>query len=133
MNTETRIRQALTEAASERGTQAELAKAFEISPSTVKRWVDGGEIPPPMLKLLDFYFFGTIPPRIANTITDPEAVLEFDESEWAIIGNLARREGVTQGQWIAGRIRSYLAWQAGKAPLQSLPPPQAIIQKGNGT
>lgn len=127
MNTEKRIRQALAEAAGERGSQAELAKSFEISPSTVTRWVDGGEIPPPMLKLLDFYFFGVVPPRGANS-TDPRTVLDFDEAEWLCLNNLARREGVTVEQWIVGRIRSYLAWSEGKAPLQALPPPQALPQ-----
>ena len=109
--------------------QAEMAKAFEVHPSTVKRWLEGGEIPPPMLKLLDFYFFGTIPPRVSNSCSDPHGVLDFDEAEWAIIGNLARREGVTEAQWIAGRIRAYLAWQSGNGALQSLPSPQAFIPR----
>lgn len=125
MTAEILLRKALAKACEQRGTQAEISKAFEVHTSTVKRWIDGGEIPPPMLKLLDFYFFGTVPPRIANPSTDPQAVLDFDEAEWAIIGSLARREGILEAQWIASRVRDYIAFleasATGKAPLSSLP------------
>lgn len=83
-------------------------------------------------KLLDFYFFGTIPPRITNTSTDPQAVLDFDEGEWAIIGSLARREGISEAQWIAARVRDYLAFleaaATGKVPLSSLPSASASLR-----
>lgn len=73
------------------------------------------------MKLLDFYFFGTLPPKV-ESLTNAEAFfgkLEFDPSEWAIIGMMARREGVTAEQWIVGKVRSFLAWlEATSVPLE---------------
>lgn len=134
MTDESTIRQALVESCQERGVQAEIAKAFEVHPSTVKRWIDGGDIPLPMLKLLDFYFFGTIPPRISTAIADPKTVLDFDEAEYRIIGTLARREGITEEQWIVGRIRSYLAFVEGYSrpalKVADAPNPDAPLSQG---
>jgi transcriptional regulator with XRE-family HTH domain len=60
-------------------------------------------------KILDWYFFGIIPPRLTNTDGDLSGVLDFEEAEWKIIGHIARRHGLTEGQWIAQRVRDYLA------------------------
>ncbi len=61
-DTETRIREALAKSSLEWGSKSRIAEAFGVSSSTVTRWVDGGEIPKPMLLLLDCYFFGAMPP-----------------------------------------------------------------------
>ena len=110
MNSETTIREALATACKQRGKQAEISKTFDVHTSTVKRWVDGGEIPPPILKLLDWFLFGVVPPRL-KPLANLATVLEFDADEWAIIGAAARREGTTEARWIAGRIRSYLRFR----------------------
>lgn len=70
-------------------------------------------------KLLDWYFFGSVPPRITATQTDLSKVLDFDEAEWKIIGHIARRQGLNESEWIAQRIRDYLAvldLEAGNSP-----------------
>lgn len=81
-------------------------------------------------KLLDWHFFGTIPPRIINVVADPKTVLDFDEAEYRIIGTLALREGITEEQWIVGRIRSYLAYvdPNGKSSPKALPDPARSIE-----
>lgn len=110
MTEETIIRQTLIESCSQRGVQAEIARAFDVAQSTVKRWIEGGDIPPPMLKLLDWYFFGTVPPRIeGQSIIDMRNVLNFDEAEWRIIGHIARRQGITEREWIVSRVWDYLS------------------------
>lgn len=120
---ETTIRNKLAEACSQRGVQAEIAKAFEVHPSTVKRWLEGSEIPPPMLKLLDWYFFGKVPPRLeGQAIIDMRNVLCFDEAEWRIIGHIARRQGITEQQWIVARIRDYLSNLEAAAALAEVKP-----------
>ena len=133
MTTEQKIRDALSSALKTRGKQAEISKALNVHPSTVKRWAEGSEITPPVVTLLDWYFFGTVPHRIAS-IHPSASTLNFDEGEWAVIGALARREGVTEAAWIAARIRSYLAYV-------DLPPVSALRvaedfggrMAGNGT
>lgn len=60
-------------------------------------------------KLLDWFFFGTVPERIHGSTIDLSRMLEFDEVEWRIIGHIARRQGLTEAEWIAARIRDYLA------------------------
>lgn len=60
-------------------------------------------------KLLDWYFFGTMPPRIVASAEDLRGTLEFDEAEWRIITILATKEGnKTPARWIADRIIGYL-------------------------
>ena len=104
MNTDSAIHQALVTACKQRGKQAEISKTLNVHSSTVKRWAETGEIPPPALKLLDWFLFGVVPPRL-NPLTSLTNVLEFDADEWAIIGAAARREGTTEANWIAGQIR----------------------------
>lgn len=100
---EATIRETLAAACEQRGVQAEISKAFDVHPSTVKRWVEGGEIPPPMLKLLDWYFFGTVPPRLNGTF-NLRGSLEFTEDEWRIIGLMAARAGQSHAAFIRTTI-----------------------------
>jgi transcriptional regulator with XRE-family HTH domain len=60
-------------------------------------------------KILDWSFFGTVPPRVTSAHADITKVLDFDEAEWRIIGHIARRQGITEREWIVRRIRDYLA------------------------
>lgn len=102
------IREALSDACAKRGVQAEISKAFNVSQSTVKRWFEGGEIPPPMLKLLDWYFFGTLPPRLSSDEQVPSGMLDFSPEEWNIVLILAARAGQSPAKWIASTIRFHL-------------------------
>ncbi len=110
MTAETVIREALETACKVRGKQAEISKTLDVHPSTVKRWIEGGEIPPPLCLLLDWYLFGSIPPRLEQNAAAPNT-LEFEEAEWAVVVASASREGTTPAQWIAGRIRAYLTYR----------------------
>lgn len=101
--TEDDIRNQLRAAGKERKA-SQIAAALKIAPSTVKRWIDGGDIPPPMLALLDLYFFGTIPFDIANEKL-MHGVLDFTEDQWRVICILANRTSTTPGKWIADKIR----------------------------
>jgi len=131
MTHESTIRAHLVSACRQRGIQAEIAKTFEIHPSTVKRWIEGGEISPPMLILLDWYLLGTMPPRIHHASNDLRGILEFDDSEWRIIQILATREGnKTPARWIADKILGYLesnpkAQAVAKEPITALESPVA--------
>ena len=80
MNSEITIREALATACKQRGKQAEISKILDVHTSTVKRWVEGGEIPPPILKLLDWFLFGVVPPRL-QPMSDMRTVLEFGADE----------------------------------------------------
>lgn len=59
--------------------------------------------------LLDLYFFGTIPFEIVNEKL-LEGVLDFTTDQWRVICILANRNSLLPGQWIADKIRSYLAF-----------------------
>jgi transcriptional regulator with XRE-family HTH domain len=67
-------------------------------------------------KLLDWHFFRIIPFRIHTSGADPKNLLDFDEAEYRIIGRLARREGITEEEWIVSRIRSYLEYLKSETP-----------------
>jgi DNA-binding MarR family transcriptional regulator len=103
------IRAALEEAGKNRGEISRLAKALGIAPSTVTRWIAGGEIPPPMLKLLNLYFFDKMPFDITGE-SILNSMLDFTEDQWKVICVLAGRQGISPGTWIANQIRAYLAW-----------------------
>jgi transcriptional regulator with XRE-family HTH domain len=70
--------------------------------------------------ILDWHFFGIIPASVTSKF-DLEGALEFSEAEWRIVGQLARREGITEAQWITGRIRSYLAYAHEQEATQKAP------------
>lgn len=124
MNTEETIRKALISECQQRGKQAEISKTLDVHPSTVKRWIDGGEIPAPLLKLLNWYLFGEVPASLKR-ITDLKAVLDFDADEWALIGAASRREGVCEADWIAGRIRCYIRFKSADSG-ERVPGPVAV-------
>jgi transcriptional regulator with XRE-family HTH domain len=54
--------------------------------------------------LLDWYFFGILPPRLENP-QDIRGVLELTDQEWHVLTVMARREGQTPAQFIAATIR----------------------------
>lgn len=109
------IREALAEACKERGGNSALAKALEVHASTVTRWANGGDIPPPLLKLLAWYFFGVAPPHLAEMITNVQGVLEFTDEEWRMINIMANRVGLTPEKWIASGIREVIALRSSQA------------------
>jgi len=54
--------------------------------------------------LLDWYFFGILPPRIATTAS-LQGCLEFTDQEWHVLGRMAARVGQTHAQFITATIR----------------------------
>lgn len=65
-------------------------------------------------RLLDWYFFGILPPKIITSASDLRGVLEFDEAEWKAVSLMAARDGKkSPGEWIASRIRDYIALAGG--------------------
>ena len=109
MRNENDTRNALQKALETRGEQGKIAKCLDVHTSTVKRWAEGEIIPPAMQKLLAWYLFGEAPPSLVKSCNLQDSLV-FDDVEWRIISHLARREGITEAQWITGRIRSYLAY-----------------------
>lgn len=109
MTNEQAIRQELLKASGNRGEFSKIAKALGVSPSTVTRWIPEGIIPPPMLKLLNLYFFEVMPFDIAQEKL-LNSVLDFTEDQYRVICILASRKGITPAVWIADQIRSYLAF-----------------------
>lgn len=110
--------------------QDDVAKLLGIAQTAVSKIENGSRsLSDSEKKLLDWYFFGIVPPRVATITPDLQGVLEFDDAEWRMIGIMAARDGnKTPGQWIASRIRDYIAPAlAAEAPpgLNVLPPAQS--------
>lgn len=91
--------------------QDQIALMLGITQTAVSK-IEGGTrtLSDSEKKLLDWYFFGSVPARITATQSDLSKVLDFDEAEWKIIGHIARRQGLTESEWIVQRIRDYLAF-----------------------
>jgi len=104
--------------------QEDIAAILGITQTAVSK-IEGGTrgLSDSEKKLLDWYFFGTVPKRIHASTIDLSRMLEFDEAEWLIIGHIARRRGLTEAEWIASRIRDYLAI-LDETQLAALPHPQ---------
>lgn len=111
MRSENEIRNALIKFCQKRGGQAKISKDFDVAASTITRWLTGETIPPAMQKLLAWYLFGEAPPSLVKSCNLQDSLI-LDDVEWRIISHLARREGITEAQWITSRIRSYLAYQS---------------------
>ena len=107
---EEQTRQLLSTALETRGNQSKIAHALEVNPTTVMRWKTGGEIPPPMVKLLRLYLLGEIPFEMVHPRQDLKSVLKFTADEWRVIETLAMRGGITAGEWIRDHVRNYLAF-----------------------
>lgn len=72
--------------------------------------------------VLDWYFFGTMPPRLANP-ENLKGILEFSPEEWEIIGLMAKRAGQTHEAWIRTAVLN-IVYGSGL---------MATLEKGNGT
>ena len=81
--------------------QLDVATLLGITQTAVSKIETGTRALSPTEKaILDWYFFGTLPPRLENP-SELKGILEFSEEEWAIIGEMARRVGQTHKEWIA--------------------------------
>ncbi len=84
--------------------QEEIAQMLGITRTAVSK-IEGGTrgLSTTEKAVLDWYFFGTMPARLANP-QELRGVLEFEEEEWAIIGALAGRVGQTHQQGIRSAV-----------------------------
>jgi transcriptional regulator with XRE-family HTH domain len=90
-------------------TQDEIADLLGLQKSNVSNIENGRRtLSETEKQLLDWYFFGTIPPRMPSSALSAKGVLEFSETEWRIINIFANRAGQTPGKWIASQIRAHL-------------------------
>ena len=121
MRSENSIRESLQKTLETRGKQSEIAQCLDVHSSTVKRWAEGETIPSTMQKLLAWYLFGEAPPSLVKSCNLQDSLI-LDDVEWRIISHLARREGITEAQWITSRIRSYLAYQRAEEELSQKTP-----------
>ena len=108
-----------------------LASQCHVSKSTVDGWLSAGRsIPKPAFSILKTLMGGrtTINPALVLTV--------FLKAQ-----QIAESKNMTLDQWIEDLIeREVEQYQTGivpinpigESPLQSLPPPQAVIPKGNG-
>lgn len=110
MSLEEQTRTLLCEELLNRGAQTRIAEDLGVSATTVMRWKEGGEIPPPMIKLLRLRLLGEIPFGAVHNQADMESLLEFHPEEWRVIEILAKRAGQETGAWIRSQILSYLAF-----------------------
>jgi transcriptional regulator with XRE-family HTH domain len=84
--------------------QDEIAQMLGITQTAVSKIESGNRALSTTEKaVLDWYFFGTMPPRLSNPI-ELQGALEFSPEEWAIIGALAARAGQTHQQWIRSAV-----------------------------
>lgn len=81
-------------------------------------------------KILDWYFFGTIPERLPSAVLSAD-MLDFTAAEWNVISSIARRIGVSPSKWIVDQIRAWLVREELRKPprLQNV----AEDASGNGS
>ncbi len=108
--------------------QGEIADILGIAQTAVSKIETGMRaLSDSEKRLLDWYFFGILPPKIGNAGVDLKGTLEFDEAEWRMIGIMANKNGMTPGEWIASRIRDHIAPAMASATVgNSLPPPEML-------
>lgn len=101
-------------------TQQEVATMLGTTSGTISRWIAGKvEIPLPQKKLLAYLIRGEMPFPVQNA--KDGMYLDFSADEFALIQLLARREGFACAEdWIASKIRAYLAMQKAGPPMESL-------------
>ena len=80
--------------------------------------------------ILDWHFFGIMPPRLENP-SELRGILEFSEEEWGVIGVLARRVGQTHQQWIKSAVLN-IVHGATANRLQSVPDTEAAKKPAAG-
>ena len=87
---------------------------------TISRWIAGKvEIPLPQKKLLAYLIRGEMPFPVQSA--KEGMFLDFSADEFALIQLLSRREGYACAEdWIAAKIRAYLAMSNTSAPMESL-------------
>lgn len=77
-------------------------------------------------QILDWYFFGKVPPRILSASLDLQGVLEFSEMEWRLVTIMATRDGLQPGKWIASQIRTILAFRNAETASAAIPFPAPV-------
>lgn len=104
----------------EKITQVALSKMLGTSQGTINRWLKNvHSISGPEQKLLSYLIHGELP--FPAQKAKEGMYLDFSADEFAIIQVLARREGYACAEdWIAAKIRAYLAMTNTAPPVESL-------------
>lgn len=104
----------------EKITQVALADMLGTSHTSVGRWLKGVHaISGPEQKLLSYLIHGELP--FPAQKAKEGMYLDFSADEFAIIQVLARREGFACAEeWIAAKIRAYLAMSNTALSVESL-------------
>jgi transcriptional regulator with XRE-family HTH domain len=98
--------------------QDEVAEIIGVPRNAVSKIETGTRALSPSEKaILDWHFFGTMPPSLTATL-DLQGVLEFTDDEWHIIGVMSRRAGQTPAAWIRESILSYMALRGQSSTLE---------------
>jgi len=99
--------------------QAEVAELLGIQKNAISK-IEGGtrSLTEAEKHLLDWYFFGKVPPRLVASL-DLRGYLEFTPDEWNVLGILATRRGQSHNQFIKATILSIIHGPEGEIAAKS--------------
>jgi transcriptional regulator with XRE-family HTH domain len=104
-------------------TQFDVADILGIAKSAVSK-VESGErhLSLPESTLLEWLFFGVVPPRVGSSGLNLQSAIGLSDSEWRVVETIAKADGLTPAAWVGRRIVGILL-AMGLPPAGGVAPP----------
>ena len=104
-------------------TQSEVAEVLGVPQNAISK-VEAGErhLSLPESTLLEWLFFGVVPPRVGSSGLNLQSAIGLSDSEWRVVETIAKADGLTPAAWVGRRIVGILL-AMGLPPAGGVAPP----------